>query len=321
MKEKKMVRTPLYRDPLSDGAADPTIIYNVQEQSWWMVYTQRRAARAVPGVSASHGSALGIASSTDGEIWNYRGTLNLNVEKGHNTYWAPEIIYDAKKATYHMYVTYVQGVPSWWGESERSGIVHMVSTNLWDWDYIGFIGGENSQLIDVCIHPLKDGGYRMWYRNSLKGCIICSRDSTDLYSWSDEKVVLDDVKAEGPNVFAFKGYYWMVTDPVGIRQGLAVYRSDDLEHFQRQKNILHDSSSRDLDNSVGRHPDILIHKDEAYIFYFTQPYKDYSKKLNRHTIVPIDENRCVIQVARLQVEDGQLICDRNGEFELHLKIS
>ena len=34
---------PLYRCPVYDGAADPTVIYNHNEKSWWMLYTQRRA--------------------------------------------------------------------------------------------------------------------------------------------------------------------------------------------------------------------------------------------------------------------------------------
>ena len=33
---------PLFRDPIFDGAADPTVIYNPHENAWWMVYTNRR---------------------------------------------------------------------------------------------------------------------------------------------------------------------------------------------------------------------------------------------------------------------------------------
>ena len=34
---------PLYRCPVYDGAADPSVIYNRTEKTWWMLYTQRRA--------------------------------------------------------------------------------------------------------------------------------------------------------------------------------------------------------------------------------------------------------------------------------------
>jgi len=34
---------PLFRDPVHDGAADPTLVWNRQEKCWWMLYTNRRA--------------------------------------------------------------------------------------------------------------------------------------------------------------------------------------------------------------------------------------------------------------------------------------
>ena len=34
---------PLYCDPVHDGAADPTLIWNRDEKCWWMLYTNRRA--------------------------------------------------------------------------------------------------------------------------------------------------------------------------------------------------------------------------------------------------------------------------------------
>ena len=37
------VPAPLYRDPITDGAADPCLVYNPFEKAWWMLYTQRRA--------------------------------------------------------------------------------------------------------------------------------------------------------------------------------------------------------------------------------------------------------------------------------------
>ena len=34
---------PLFRDPIHDGAADPTVIWNPHEKAWWLLYTNRRA--------------------------------------------------------------------------------------------------------------------------------------------------------------------------------------------------------------------------------------------------------------------------------------
>ena len=34
---------PLFRDPIHDGAADPTLVWNRAEKCWWMLYTNRRA--------------------------------------------------------------------------------------------------------------------------------------------------------------------------------------------------------------------------------------------------------------------------------------
>ena len=105
---------PLYRDPIHDGAADPTIIWNPEEQAWWMLYTNRRADAPGSGHAWVHGTDIGVASSTDGgKTWLYRGVLpNLAIEPGRNTFWAPEVL--LHEGIFHMYVSYVRGVPDTW---------------------------------------------------------------------------------------------------------------------------------------------------------------------------------------------------------------
>src|SRR6187401_679739 len=99
---------PLFRDPLTDGAADPVLTWNREEKSWWMLYSQRRANTEAPDVAYCYGTAIGIASSKDnGQSWVYRGTLNLEIEKGLNTFWAPDIVYGS--GMYHMFVVYIEG--------------------------------------------------------------------------------------------------------------------------------------------------------------------------------------------------------------------
>ena len=42
---------PLYRDPVYDGAADPTVVYNKEKKEWWMFYSQRRANQQTANVA------------------------------------------------------------------------------------------------------------------------------------------------------------------------------------------------------------------------------------------------------------------------------
>lgn len=73
MKTDLIVQAPLFRDPIYDGAADPTIIWNHREEQWWIVYTNRRTNSPGPKFTWVHGTDLGIASSPDGQHWTYRG--------------------------------------------------------------------------------------------------------------------------------------------------------------------------------------------------------------------------------------------------------
>lgn len=52
---------PLFRDPIFDGAADPSITWNTDEDAWWVLYTQRRADVAVSGNGWIHGRDVGVA--------------------------------------------------------------------------------------------------------------------------------------------------------------------------------------------------------------------------------------------------------------------
>jgi hypothetical protein len=71
----KIAAKPLFRDPVYDGAADPTVIYNAADQKWYMFYTVRRAnVPGLNGVGWIHGTPIGIATSSDGGAdWQYAG--------------------------------------------------------------------------------------------------------------------------------------------------------------------------------------------------------------------------------------------------------
>ncbi|MGZ5424013.1 MAG: hypothetical protein ACXW2V_05360, partial [Candidatus Aminicenantales bacterium] len=126
---------PLYRDPVYDGAADPSLVWNDKERAWWVFYTNRRANApdAQDGVRWCHGTDIGIASSSDGGLtWIYRGIAKgLEFEPGRNTFWAPCLVEHGR--TYHLFVAYVRGVPADWSGDRH--IVHYTSPNLVDWTY------------------------------------------------------------------------------------------------------------------------------------------------------------------------------------------
>ena len=142
------------------------------------------------------------------------------------------------------------------------------------------------------------GGWRMWYKDERQDSFTCYADSPDLYEWEYRGRAAEDQAEEGPNVFSFGGTCWMIAD---VWDGLAVYRSDDCEHFVRQKeNILRESGTRRDDQGRGAHADVFVTGGRAFVVYFTHP-----------------ENtpRSAVQMAELKIEDGKLICDRNAEFD------
>lgn len=312
---------PLFRDPVYDGCSDPTVVYNQEENSWWMFYTQRRASLPVVGVSGSFGTEVGIASSPDGgKTWVYRGTAQgLSIDWGHNTFWAPEVFFDKKAGLYRMIVTYTQGVPHRWGLcGGKCGMVHYTSRNLYEWKYCNFVfGRQHSDIIDACVFPLPQGGYRMWYRDTALGCSILFSDTQDFVQFTEPRTAVED-HSEGPNVFSLGGHYWLLTDSLGKRSGLTVYRSTDLLHWEWQpEKLLAAPGSRPLDDSPGRHADVVTVGNDAYIYYFTQPWRDYSKPAD-FTAVQDRQAVCVIQCARIYCENGVLRCDRDEDFDVLL---
>jgi hypothetical protein len=293
-------KCPLFRDPIFEGSTDPTLIYNRDAKQWWMFYTARRANVQTEGVAWVHGTDIGIASSTDGgRSWLYRGTAQgLNFEPGRNTYWAPEIIWH--DGLYHMYVSYITGVPTAWVGNRD--ILHYTSKNLWEWQFVSLIELSSHRVIDACVWPKPGGGWRMWYKDEARTSHIFAADSPDLNKWKVVGPAITNRGQEGPNVFHHAGAYWMITD---MWRGLAVYRSDDLQAWTEQRDrLLATPGKRPTDDAVGHHAFCLSQGDDAYLFYFTEP----DKRLAR------------IQVAPLTVQDNQLTCDRDAVFELDLDV-
>lgn len=305
------MKSPLFRDPIFDGAADPVLIWNRQAKEWWMIYTARRATAEAPQYAWVHGTDLGVASSNDGgRSWLYRGTLQgLDIEWGRNTFWAPEIFWQDHQ--YHMYVSYIQGVPTDWYGFKRE-MLYYTSPDLLHWTFRSKLELSSDRVIDACVHPLPNGRFRMWYKDEAKDSVTYAADSGDLLHWEVVGPVIADCSHEGPNVFYLKGYYWMIIDEW---RGQGVFRSNDLEHWERNGMILDRPGTREDDNNIGHHADVVVQGERAYIFYFTHPGRTENNYENNCYAA----RRTSIQAARLDVEDGILVCNRNECFELDLQ--
>jgi hypothetical protein len=261
-----------------------------------------------------HGTDIGIASSRDqGQSWLYRGVLQgLEFEKGRNTFWAPEILWH--DGLYHMYVSYVPGVPIDWSGTRH--IVHMTSQDLWQWRFESRLALSSERVIDACVFRIPNGQWRMWYKDETNDAHTYMAESRDLYQWQVRGPVITDCPHEGPNVFFWKGQYWMVTD---TWKGLGVYRSQDLEHWERQADILGEPGIRPDDGTNGLHADVLVQGERAYIFYFTHPERAMTD--DRHDPQSYTFKRTSIQVAELELREGVLACDRNKPFDFKLETS
>ena len=300
---------PLYRDPVFDGAADPSLIWNDQERAWWILYTNRRANApdAQDGVRWCHGTDIGIASSADGGLtWTYRGTAQgLEFEPGRNTFWAPCLVEHGR--TFHMFLAYVRGVPADW--SGERHIVHYKSRDLVHWKFEAVVPLSSDRVIDAFIMAKRDGGWRMWFKDEAHGSHIYAANSEDLSRWRVAGPVVTGAAQEGTAVFWWKGSYWMLVDRW---KGMAVLRSDDLSRWTEQPApILDVPGTRPDDADIGRHGEVVVQGGEAYIFYFTHPFgpKDHTEP---------GKHRSSLQVARLELDRGVLVCDRNKPFELGL---
>jgi len=311
------IPAPLFRDPIYDGAADPAIIWNRREKSWWILYTARRANQEAMDVAYCHGTDIGVASSSDhGRHWIFRGYLELPFEPGKNTFWAPEVV--EVNGVYHMYVACIRGVPNHFGEQDGH-IYHYTGNNLWDWQNEGRIRLSSANVIDPCLFQLPDGAWRMWYKDETRGAVSMTADSRDLHNWQmNPEPAIADRPHEGTNVFRFRDRYWAVVDQWA---GLAVYRSDDAAVWEFNNVILDRPSRRPDDGPSGAHADVLTIDDKAYIFYFTHPgrKKHTESPANAAGVVPYELRRSSLQAAELDINEQKLVVvDRDRPTSFYL---
>lgn len=305
---------PLYRDPVYDGAADVSIIYDRAAGEWKMFYTNRRATMKLPDpkdVAWVHGTAIGIAASADGAQWRYQGTAALPRACTGETSWAPELYYE--NGLYHMWLTVVPGIFHRWGVPGAAGrIAHLTSPDLANWACAGDVDVGASRIIDATLLKLGDRRYRLWYKDEQAGSVIVAADSVDLRNWTRVGgPPISSTRAEGPKAFRFKGQYWLVAD---AWKGLMVLRSDDAEHWTQQDGyILAEPGRQPTDRGMGQHPDVVVDGERAFIYYFVHQGGEPEAGAD-----PYWRQRTVIQAAELIYRDGKLTVDRNAGVDIRL---
>jgi hypothetical protein len=301
---------PLYRDPVFDGAADPTLIWNPQVKRWWMFYTNRRAnAPGLSGVAWVHGTPIGIAASADGAHWKYFGDAQIELPDEYGgtnvTRWAPDVI-RAPDGSWQMFLTVVPGIFENWNHPRD--IVQLTSTDLLHWKNPRKISLASDRVIDPSILHLPDGTWRLFYNDERTGKSIHFADSVDLQSWTDKGLAFKS-RGEGPKAFRWRGKFWCVIDEW---KGLGVFRSDDALHWDKQAtNLVAVPGHGADDQDIGRHCDVVVGGERAFLFYFTHP--GIHGTGDEH-----DHRRSSIQVTELRTENGWLKCDRNLPTQIFL---
>ena len=305
---------PLYRDPVTDGAADPVVFWNRSEHCWWMLYTQRRANLEAADVAYCYGTSIGIAAAADqGKQWVYRGTLQLPAPRGAHTFWAPDIVY--QDGQYHMFVVVIEGVYIHWGGVKKMS--HYTSRNGWDWTFQGYLKLSSERVIDASLCRMPGGTWRMWYKDEASQDAIRMAESRDLFHWKLCPVpAISGTRQEGPKIFGYRGYFWMLTDEWA---GMRIYRSSDATHWDKQGLILDKPSARIEDGPSGAHGDVLVTDSGVYVFYFTHPGRKnhLESPAGENGIIPFDLRRSSIQVAMLEWREGTLFCNRE---HVHLRL-
>lgn len=300
---------PLFRCPITDGAADPSVVWLQDEEAWLVYYTARRANLPLQGVGWVYGTQIGIARSDDrGHTWEYVGVCqNLGRGRQAETFWAPHVFLD--NGVFHLFVTYIPRIGGGGGWGGRGQIAHYTSDDGEDWRDEGLVDVGSDNVIDAAIARLSGGRWLLVFRDDNAGVKTAKCVSDDLKTWTRLEDVTGNKAHEGPLVFQWRNAYWLVCDEW---QGLGVYRSDDGVHYDHAGVLLDKPGRRPDDTDRGRHPGVALVGDRAFLFYFTHPGRttDSLQKSSDQTTTH-EANRSSLQIAEIELRDGTLFINRD----------
>lgn len=298
---------PLFRDSVTDGAADPSVVWNAKEKAWYIFYTQRRANMEMSGNESWYmGTKIAIAKSSDqGRTWNYVGTAQ-GVSRGMQaeTFWAPHVFED--NGTYHMFVTFIpKVVKSAKGQPE---IAHFISKDMLMWEYSDTADVKSDDIIDPGVVKLRDGRWLMVFRDCRKQNRTAKVVSTDLKNWTRLDELSGDGHHEAPVVLFWKNKFWLFIDEW---KGIGVYASDDGINYTRNSLILDKAGIRADDGYWGSHPGVALAGDRAFVFYHVHAGRKIGVDTPTLDQKGIEFKRSSLQVAELELKEGKIVCDRD----------
>lgn len=317
---------PLYDDPIWHGASDPTVVWLPGKGAdgkgeYWMYYTQRRASMAnKKGVDWVHGTAIGIATSSDGLDWNYLGvalgTVPMDGQqtelgdpiKSNVSWWAPAVFWDDGNgiagggkpgAKLHMFVTLVHGIFDRW-TGDRT-IEHLTSDDGVHWKHVSQLPLASRAVIDPTAYKIGDT-WHLWYKNEAAGSRTFMATSKDLNEWKDMGDSHSGRSHEAPFVWKWKDAYWLIHD---TGRGLDTWRSETGtgDWIANTMLLADNAGKRSLDKGPGHHPWLITQgepgNEQLLIFYFVH-----------------NGDPTTIQLAEVSHgPDGKLICNRNKYLE------
>lgn len=207
-----------------------------------------------------------------------------------------------------MTVTFIPGIHPFWGGDCR--LVFYKSKDLMNWKMVEEIEGSHG-CIDASVFPMPDGSWKMWYKSPDSKTYTAV--SKKLKNWKlTGECEIDDVGHEGSIVFYWKDRYWNIIDECNLGYvGLHCYESSDATHWKRNNTILDKPGKRTDDGDQGRHCDVVVIGDRAFIFYFTHAGRKYDARGIEIEEPTWDYHRTAIQIAELEIVDGKIICNRD----------
>lgn len=298
---------PLFRDPVFDGSADPSVVWHAPEKAWYVFYTQRRANLELSaGESWFMGTKIGIAKSTDqGRTWSHAGTAQgLSRGLKDETFWAPHVF--EEKGSYHMFVTYIPKVVK--SAKGQPVICHYTSKDMVTWEYSDTVDVKSDDVIDPAVVKLRDGRWLMVFRDCKRQNRTAKVVSADLKNWERLEELTGDGHHEAPVVLFWKNKFWLFIDEW---KGLGVYESDNGVQYTRNNRILDKPGKRADDGYWGSHPGVALTGDRAFIFYHVHSGRKIGVDTPALDQKGIDFKRTSLQVAELELKDGKITCDRD----------